>query len=407
MPVITIQSPLDQSSGRLRLLDEIKNNLSAADLSHFKFVTAFAKVGPLLRIKPHVDLWRQNGKSIDAIFGIDEKGTSYQALDFALSNFDQVLIAKVGQGAFNPTFHPKIYLFEGANRCIAYIGSNNMTLGGMETNAESFVKIEVLLPAEQQQRDDIYRTWAETLAVCLPLTQNLLTDLHNAQLVIDEQQMRHIRATARIGQQNPGIINQINFPNYNVVPPSPLPAGLATQRQRTPAPQNPAAPVNIGILNNANTQALVIQIIPHHNGEIFLSKIAVNQNPSFLGWPFTGLTRPKKASNPSYPQRTPDPIVNIFVFNQQGANIVNIANHNLNMVYYTAKSEIRITVPPDVVQNTPDYSIMVLRESALHGVDYDIYIYPPNEANFNHYFNRCNQTMPSGGKPVSRRFGWI
>ncbi len=33
--------------------------------------------------------WVKNGKTVEAIIGIDERGTSYQALEFALTNFHQ------------------------------------------------------------------------------------------------------------------------------------------------------------------------------------------------------------------------------------------------------------------------------------------------------------------------------
>lgn len=94
-------------------------------------------MGPFVRLKSALHLWRQSGKIVEAIFGVDQKGTSRQALEFALSDFDNTFIAHIGTGAFSPTFHPKIYIFQGNNHAITYIGSNNFTLGGMETNAES------------------------------------------------------------------------------------------------------------------------------------------------------------------------------------------------------------------------------------------------------------------------------
>jgi hypothetical protein len=89
-----------------------------------------------------------------------------------------------------------------------------------------------------------------------------------------------------------------------------------------------------------------------------------------------------------------------------GAVVVWYPNFSLNMVDYEKKSEIRVTVQPAVVQNTPSHSIMVMRESGITGIDYDIYIYPPGSSEFTNYLAVCNNTMPSGGK-TPRRFGWI
>jgi hypothetical protein len=151
---------------------------------------------------------------------------------------------------------------------------------------------------------------------------------------------------------------------------------------------------------------LVIQIVPHANGEVFLSKIAVDQDPSFFGYPFTGRTTPKKATNPSYPQRIPDPNVNLTVHNRRGGATVTHMGLGLNTVYYERKSEIRITVPQDVVRNTPAGSIMVMR-AGIHGSDYDIDIFVPGSQMYASHLAVCNQTMPSGGAGPGRRFGWL
>ena len=159
---------------------------------------------------------------------------------------------------------------------------------------------------------------------------------------------------------------------------------------------------------NAAAKALVIQIVPHRNGEVFLSKIAINQNPSFFGYPFTGATTPKKPTNPSYPQREPDPVVNITVFDSLGEALTQLRRFALNTVYYRTKAEIRITVPPGVVRNTPAYSILVIRQApdeANH--DYDMEIFPPGSSAFEEYLGVCNQSLPSGGKNQARRMGWL
>jgi hypothetical protein len=72
------------------------------------------------------------------------------------------------------------------------------------------------------------------------------------------------------------------------------------------------------------------------------------------------------------------------------------------------KSEIRITVPQDVILNVPEYSIMVMSQTlADQSHDYDIEIYTPGSEEYDQYLDVCNQTMPSGGKTAARRFGWL
>jgi hypothetical protein len=106
MPAITFQRPSDQPTGTRRLLGELRALLENPDLSDFRFVVAFSKVGPLLRLKSHIERWRQAGRSIEAIFGVDQKGTSTEALEFAMEHFSSVHIVHAGNLALSPTFHP-------------------------------------------------------------------------------------------------------------------------------------------------------------------------------------------------------------------------------------------------------------------------------------------------------------
>ena len=89
------------------------------------------------------------------------------------------------------------------------------------------------------------------------------------------------------------------------------------------------------------------------------------------------MTVPKKPSNPSYPQCVPDPIVNIRVFDSTGALVNTVLNYSLNTIYYTKKSEIRITITPSILNGlnlapTANYPILVMRTSAISGCDYDL-----------------------------------
>ena len=154
-------------------------------------------------------------------------------------------------------------------------------------------------------------------------------------------------------------------------------------------------------------RVLLIQVTPHHNGEIFLSKLAVDQNKAFFGWPFTGQTVPKQAGNPAYPQRDPDPVTDWTVYDTTGNTCVVISHYGLNTVYYEKKSEIRITVSPQLRDAIPPYSILKMTSVMFTNRDYLCDVFPPGSPQFNEYMPLCNQAMPSGGKAIPRRFGWL
>lgn len=403
MAEISIQKPTDQPSGKARFLDELRGNLNRTELDTFRIIVAFAKIGPLLRLKKDIDNWISNGKTVEAIFGIDAKGTSYQALEFALTNFHQTYIA-YASGVFSPTFHPKIYLFTGKDKAIAYVGSNNLTVGGTETNLETYIKFELDLPDDIKLLLELQECWDDSLQIARALDKTLLKELIDSGLILDESQIQKVTS---IGGTRSTKKPQPTFPKLKVAPPSPIPKEnlYKPKKKKAITPPDKIIPPRISSLA---VQAIVMQITPHHNGEVFLSKIAVDQNPEFFGWPFTGWTTPKKRSNKAYPQRKPDPRVNITVFDITGKPLVTHSEFGLNTVYYERNSEIRITVPQDVVQASPEYSIMVMKQSeATESYDYDIEIYVPGSEQYKAYFDVCNQTMPSGGKEVPRKFGWL
>ena len=98
---------LDQPLGYRRLLQELKNALSDDRFNHFRLIVAYAKSGPLYRLHEYMETWAAAGKTAEANIGIDQQGTSKEALEIALSFFNKVYVTRE-RGI---TFHPKIYFF--------------------------------------------------------------------------------------------------------------------------------------------------------------------------------------------------------------------------------------------------------------------------------------------------------
>src|SRR5688500_16250844 len=112
MAAIEILKPVDAAVGNRRLLGELKNDLDGNDFTDFRWIVAYAKAGPLQRLKSRLEAWRQNGRTVRAIFGVDQQGTSKEALELALALCDEVYVTQE-RGI---TFHPKAYVFTGGAR---------------------------------------------------------------------------------------------------------------------------------------------------------------------------------------------------------------------------------------------------------------------------------------------------
>jgi hypothetical protein len=146
---------------------------------------------------------------------------------------------------------------------------------------------------------------------------------------------------------------------------------------------------------------------PHHNGEIFLSKTAVDDDPGFFGFPFSGWTTPKKPTNPPYPMVAPDPQVEIVVYDAGGRQVLSL-EHSLNVVYYMPKSEIRITIPPEPLARIPQLSLLAMTRNPSASYDYRLEFHPPdcNTASVRALRAKLIRSLPSGGAAEQRRYGW-
>lgn len=407
--------PVEQPAGSFRLLDWLDQNFTSDSFHTFYCLSAFVKVKPFYKLHESIQRWKSAGKRLEAIVGIDHKGTSWQALRYLLENFDAARVLHVNYS----TFHPKLYLFCGDHEAAAYYGSSNLTSGGLETNFEGGVLVRFQLPEEQDEFADLLACYTSLLSPGVPcmrlLTEDFLQDLYDSQLLLDEHDLR--RSAARSGAV--GAAPPL-FAPFSVKPPKALRTGAATGVPAFARPASPGAGAGgatagdgANAVPSLAVTGFVIQVNPHANGEIHLSKLALKQNGKFFGYPFSGVTAPKRSKNSAYPQRIPDPVVTIRVFDRRGVLVDTISNYNLNMVYYKKNEEIRVTITPALlnglgfVPGSGEYPILVMRASQTDGCDYDMDFYAKGSADYEDYLAVCSQTLPSGGKPVARRMGWF
>lgn len=409
MALLDFQLPLDQPTGRGRLLERLKNQFNSDDFSRLRLVVAFVKAGPLKRFAEEFDSWAESDCEVEAIFGIDHHNTSAEALAFALDHFEEVRIVHQNDRSF--TFHPKVYLFEGDHKAYAYIGSNNLTVGGTESNFEAGVAVSMNLADGDDLAlyEDLDQGLAATKEVGFPLTEDGLDNLIERGDVLYERQMwasstrdSDSGGNEEHGEESDGSASQLDFPQVDVEPVSSIPSGG----------DGPTA-ITVGSSSGLAVSTLVMEVRQRDNGEIHLSYTAAKKNESFFEFPFSGSTTPKKRSNASYPQRDPKPVVDVRLFDENGDLIAEKHDFDLTMVDYEKRSEIRITMPREIVNhatgfNGPDYCVLVMQKktSSLPN-DYDISLYLPGSRKHEELLEMCDTDMPSGGKANPRSYGWI
>ena len=412
---ITLLGAAAQPLKEIRLIDWLETNLQNEQYSHFIFETAFARQNPFIKLSEAFSNWGQAGKTITAYMGVDHKGTSIQALQNALTYFSNVYITH----ARYSTFHPKTYLFYGSDFATFYSGSNNFTSGGLETNFESGLFIDLNL----SDADDKtllnqflvnYSVLDDEFECCIALDDHVIKSLQESDCLLDEtSQASKGHKKRNVGSTGKNTAIETLFGDYRALPPRALPKLGKTKKPNGSKGQKAATPVNVtGVAANSAIAAngLVMQVKQmqaKHNGEIMLSKMAVDQNPGFFGYPFSGHTTPKFARNASSPQRKPDPIVNIQIIDASGKLITNVPDYDLNTIYYTKKSEIRITVSVSIMPTIPSHTILVMTKAINNSYDYDLVFYHPGSKLYDDYLKICNQELRSGGSDSPRKFGWI
>lgn len=114
-------------------------------------VSAFASLTAILRLKQRLHELRVTGALVRIVVGVDMGGTGKEVLQ-ELATWDvEVFIFKNKKGSV--TFHPKLYIVETAGSAEIFLGSNNLTDGGLYGNYEGAVQVTYNLPEDKAELD--------------------------------------------------------------------------------------------------------------------------------------------------------------------------------------------------------------------------------------------------------------
>ncbi|HGF7286378.1 hypothetical protein FKY77_06260 [Enterococcus faecium] len=426
---IEFQNPLDQFNGGNRLIDWLESHFDDTDnFNIFVGVSAFSKSSPFWKLSAAISSWHElRSHQSTFIFGIDHQGTSKEALSLSLNLFNNSYVVHTR----NSTFHPKIYFFEGEDKVEVYFGSSNMTIGGLETNFESGVFIsldksnssdELQIYALKKILDDLLDGSKYPVKI---ISSNLIEELEALSLVTSEKKMGY----------KPGIyLSSTDEDNFEYSDPGKIDSIFGSHKpKKARKPNKPISSVKNNDKNSFESEdsddqtseniapifvgqeivgKLLIEVIPHHNGEVFLSVRAVNKNPDFFGLPFTGASTPTKAF--SYPSRDPKPNVTLNVYDSLNNLEYSFPNHSLTMVYYKRKSDFRITVPAELrnliyrSDNADEPKLLEIIKTTNSENEYILNFYRKGNSYYKNYLDNLEKTtIPSGGKKgVQRTYRW-
>lgn len=403
------------------------DNFADRQWTNFRGVSAFLKRSGAKHLTPALyDFTRRRGTSAAVAVGIDAGGTSLEGFQdvwrVLTGGHGSFLVVHEGQGG-QGIFHPKTFAFSNATHVSFVVGSSNLTEGGLFVNHEAAVAITMPRnsnpSALEQQLEITLGAWLTPSPWCLEVTPQLISDLYLSGDLPSEAVQRVVsRAAAgalhRAGGASASSPRKPFGTSASTVRPAPrgMPPGLPK------APVVPSAletAIAVATLAQSKLPALIppqagspqfyIEVRPHHNGELFLSYLAVHDDPAFFGHPFTGWTTPKRAGNAPYPQLDPDPVVEIIIYDTRGGMSKHKNPHPLNVVDYALKREIRITIPDGLHNHIPTMSVLAITKDPAPALDYRLEFYPPSTVPSN-ISSRLTNVLPSGGQPTARRYGW-
>jgi HKD family nuclease len=302
-----MKSLIHHPAGDIRLGTLLLENLRQARWDTFKAAVGFAKRSGTKHVAPAIRTFAGRG-GVQLSIGIDQGGTSAEALQDLLDAVGEKGRVFIFHNLAHSSFHPKMYLFRNDSLAECFIGSGNLTEGGLFTNYEAFVQMKLEIANVRdaeflENMDRLLDDWADPAQKTVQhLTQALISQLQTAGLLLTEAQIRERNETTKPKERSGTEPTHNLFAAVAVNPAPPVavaPPAKPTDASGTPSSGAAAAIVTASIRRPAflmtlqNTDVGIGQTTAgtsKRSPEIFIPIGAVRENPDFWGWP--GLFEP-------------------------------------------------------------------------------------------------------------------
>ncbi len=277
-----------------RLGDLLVENLSYGKWKVFRAAVAFVKSSGVKHIKAALAKFLAQGDATVSA-GIDHAGTSREGLTQLLEALGDKGVGWVFQNTgAHSTFHPKMYRFENATHAECFIGSGNLTEGGLYTNYEAFVHLRLEKAKTEDQAvlarlESILETWTGASGdVALKLSPELIQELVDKGLLPTEAQISQttgevqtkIRSGAKHGQGKSPF-------GSKAVRPAPKVAGVKKPGGGKGTGEGEEGGLTGFFMTLQQTDVGVGQTTrgtSKRSPEIFIPLAARDANPKFWGW---------------------------------------------------------------------------------------------------------------------------
>jgi HKD family nuclease len=299
---------------KYRLGDFLNDSLADPQWTVFRATVAFIKRSGTKHIRNSLVEFVNRGGKVVITGGVDVGGTTAQALEDLLSavkGSGQLFVFHNSNGS---TFHPKLFLFRNDMRARIVVGSANLTEGGLFTNYEACLQIQLEISDKTDakilaQVETLLDEWSNPKSgLCREVTPELIQQLILENLLPDEAVMRVLRKDLEAARQRDKVGSIFRA---QVVPAAPrirpieseLPLHFEIEDQAVPGSEEedesleveappPTIPqpgrYSIFLMTLQKTDVGVGQTTKgtqRRSPEIFIPLICRNFDPEFWGWP--------------------------------------------------------------------------------------------------------------------------
>lgn len=327
---------ISMPNDEFRLGDALVEALQDARYSNFEAAIAFVKTSGVKHLKEPLERFLARNGKISITIGIDQHGTSREALEQLLavvSNTDSQL--RVYHNENESTFHTKLYLVHGDAGALLFIGSSNLTEGGLFTNYEVDLCVELDFSNKSDrtlfdQARNILQSYAsDPSGLSQELNTELLDQLTQQSQVHTEAFLAQRRKSERTIEELAESADQQEniFPRIKV---RAAPRNVSVRSAASKVPEYVPSQNEGFVMTLMQTDAGRGQKTPGTSArspEVFIPLAARDANPIFWGWPdeFT-----EDTSNPGKMDRSG------VIFRMAGRDI------EVNMMTWPAKSDFRL-----------------------------------------------------------------
>ena len=410
-----------QPSDTHRLGDFLKEELSN-EWDRFRAAVAFVKRSGTKHISTEL-LSFSKTKPVEIIAGIDHFGSSAEGLNDLLQAVQPNGKVLILHNELPFTFHPKVFLFTNSVRAVAIVGSGNLTEGGLHTNYEAGLRLELELSNQYHAaiHNDINATldrWADpSTGITLELNQALLTTLTTIGKVPPEALSKKSLggeggdAQNASGSEDAGSATKERSPfAFVAVPKAPVVSRITSTSTPT-APSNPTQPARVVVAKASGSSVLKGFVMTlqktdvgvgqmskgtsRRSPEIFIPLGARDMNPTFWGWPREFLADAGWAGR-----------VDKNGFGKMDRNGVlvrlGVKNVAINMFYNPNKRDLRLR--SEELRSAGSIGDILRIEKVISSpYEYYVEIVPTHTTQYPVYLARCDQSVRP---PSKKRYGY-